>query len=607
MGTCSSQPQEEKEGDSIPFALHGNARFIKPSNRRTNHPMPQILIERMALFLPDATTFFHFLLAFSSPTDGDVLGDLHILLDLGRQLPLEDLWPRIQLHPLNMHLVVPHLSVISKYYAVIEIHDCREIANDTSLHRLATLPFSNIATSFHLVNSSTTWWPASWNQHITSVDMTTSSNPALVHVLSSMSHLTDLTLHACFQEEHLDAIFSWLSTSKITSLAIFAPLAIVLTESMAKSIVQWLETRCVRRLACADLDFSHVPHWEARFHAAMVSCTSLQLSELALERMASSCVATAVVAHVEHLELNLHDADPSMLGPWIDGCQNLRSLTVRDATHRSWVWGARLHEIISKAPALEKVELRGVALDQASMDSFGAALAASHVSSFTMRPYDGVYEGWVSYELDMSLDRLGPWLPRWTRLRRLELSCATRYSKQLDALGDGLVQSSVTNFIALSVSIEFLLAMGPYFERSKLQHLTITNLQSTQKMHRGPPIHGMSLESKLDQTARRSLFHNIFGNCHLKSLNLQQLSMRDDAAKDLAHALRRNDSISRLNVSKNEITINGVHAIVQAIQGRPCPCSELNVSHQLGQTKWANVDAQTLMGAEIYCTTVYGM
>ncbi|KAF0717038.1 Aste57867_2527 [Aphanomyces stellatus] len=451
MGTSASRHHDDDDDD---IWMEGNARFtfINPGHRRLAYRVPRELIERTALFLADATSFFHFLLAFSVSIDA--LGDLQFLLALGRQLPLDDLWPRLQLHRLNMPLVVPYLSAISKYYPVIDVHDCRAICDDTCIEHLATLPLSK-TTTFHLLQSSTMWWPPSWNQHlpITSVVMTMNSSPLFVHELSTMPYLTDLTLHLQNQmvPACLDAIFASLPTSKLMSLEIVASFPVPLTESMAASVVQWLETKCVRRLTCAVLDLSAVPDWEMRFFAAVASCsslTSLRLSELTLER-----VATAIGGRADHLELDLRAANPLMVESLIaTGCDNLRSLIVRDPNFRSFAWGARLHEILAMAPALEKVELFGVALDDASIDSFGAALAASNISWLTLRHYNWDVDEWTVPELHVALHRFGQWLPRCRQLRRLELSCITRDKVEIDALGEGLVESSVTEFIATSIT-----------------------------------------------------------------------------------------------------------------------------------------------------------
>ncbi|KAF0693655.1 hypothetical protein As57867_015342, partial [Aphanomyces stellatus] len=585
--------------------------FIKPGHQRLAHRIPRELIERTALFLADATTFFLFLVAFSTDDDQNALGDLQPLLALGRQLPLDDLWPRLRLHRSNMSLVVPHLAAISKYYAEIDmVGDDNCTVDASTCQAIAALAVSSHP-KLRISKSSSVWWPTTLNEHlhISSIDLYKTNDPIASHMLSTMPYLTDLTLHSCFEEtpNRLKRIFTMLPTSQITSLTIVSPQTIVMTESMAKSVVQWLETRPVRRLACDAWEFAFVPDWEMRFYAAVASCTtltSLRLDEPTLHRMVHFAIDMAV--HVQHLELDLRDADPSILGAVIDSCQNLRSLTVRDPT-RSSAWGARLHEIIVKAPALNKVELFGAALDKASMDSFGAALAASNIASLTLRHYDWDFN-WTSYSLDVALDQLGQWLPRWTRLRRLELSCVTRDKLDIDAVGEGLVNSSVTEFVAASITNDFLVHVAPYLKRSKLQHVSMTNLHSKQK---GSAIY-ISLESQENRKARRAIFDAILANRHLKLFSLRQLPIRDEAAKDLARILRHNNTLLRLDVSNNEMTTKGVDAIVQAMQARPCPSLELNLSGQydrFARSKKTEGIAQLVLrlnGAEIYCATTIG-
>ncbi|KAF0717037.1 Aste57867_2526 [Aphanomyces stellatus] len=371
-------------------------------------------------------------------------------------------------------------------------------------------------------------------------------------VLSTLPHLTHLTLRSCLQDNPAPwaRLLQVLPTSNITSLAMQSPSThakLTLTSAMAESVIQWLETRPVTRLTMDYWDFAAAtPAWEMRFYAALAAAstlTSLRLVEPTLERMVFSLVATSVVTHLVHFELDLKEANPSILGSVLNGLLHLQSLTVRDRSH-SVAWGSRLHQVI--APALVTLQLFGVAIGDASMHLFGTALARSNSTEF------------------------------------------------------------VAAFAAAGISSVFLVHVAPYLGRTiTLNTLTITYLEAEQK---GARLYA-TLDAQLDQSTRRTLFAHMLANPVLKACKLARLNIADYSAKDLARALRRNVSLSRLDLSHNEMTPNGVHAIVYAVQARRLPSLELNFSNQ--HDRFANTNDEPLLhveghGVEIYCATSNG-
>ncbi|KAF0698393.1 Aste57867_10995 [Aphanomyces stellatus] len=87
--------------------------------------LPPDLVQLIAVYIPDASTFFAFLKAFQSTCAGrTTLGDLHYILDLAVAFHRDSdqsLWPELHLYRADTSLR-PTLQRIVKYYSVIHVH-----------------------------------------------------------------------------------------------------------------------------------------------------------------------------------------------------------------------------------------------------------------------------------------------------------------------------------------------------------------------------------------------------------------------------------------------------------------------------------------------------
>ncbi|KAF0720074.1 Aste57867_574 [Aphanomyces stellatus] len=467
--------------------------------------LPPELMQHIATFLPDRTTFFAYLQAYSS--SDDVIGaHLINLWRLGQlTTPItgrsDALWPRLRVDSRPPQSSMPYLEAILKHYTAIPI------SGEFDLTWLDHIPASALSPLHLYLRSSTVpkdvskaVWSASWSKlPITLLDATFFHSPtadAVLDTLPSLMHLASLRVGLFIEESRfltqLHALVQVLPNSKITSLTVdcdsyysLCPSPVHLTTPMFTHLTLWLKTRPVQHVSFSLWSFADVA-----------------------------------------------PAATSTFWDAISTCATLTSLSARDSV----LAGLASHVFPTPLP-MTTVALEGCSLSHPDVHALCTGLTHSRLATLKLTRLGFAFTG---------LDILAQWLPQAVHLCDLELLSLPKDIEQLEALWTGLTQSHVTS---LRLSGQKLLALAATFlPRTPLTCLSIRDYQW--RLHDGQEWRALA------QAVSRS---------SLTALDVSCNNINDEHAAKLASGLDCNHRLAQLTLDQNYITAIGAMKLLHAM------------------------------------------
>ncbi|KAF0717105.1 Aste57867_2493 [Aphanomyces stellatus] len=541
-----------------------SAPQTSPKASRVDH-LTRELVERVALFLPDATSFFNILqaVAVHNPT---ALGNLKPIFELGRSVPLHELWPALCIHTNNADIILPQLSsLLCSFCSVLAFSESLAHPQyDTLVQSVATQ--LQPTTDIHILDSTFVWWPSTWNMHITRLHVNGYSqhdHSDIIQALPTMAKLTRVCLVDCFQRspDLIEGFFDCLPQSKITSLDVITTCEpVIVTRSMLRHASKWLESHRVLHFGFGQWDFRVQNDCLHPFFKALATVHDVRIDEFTLSRFIQFGYGT----DVECLHLNIYNTLGINVDELVSTCyRHLTALTLQDRNktmfYRETTWNQALHAVVVHARRLTTLELVEMFLGDADMELFAAALTTSNIQTLIFR---GCVGGLAKPKPVVAFDQLGRCLPQCKSLRRLEINCRMMDPAHMESFGLGLANSPVTAFVATKITRTFLTTMAPFLGRSKLQELTL----------------GQRDENVMTFWSSFTLFGHLLANPHLTKLTLRQIGLRNSDAYFLGRSIATHTNLRFLDLARNPLSRDTVASLIQILESRPDPACELNVT-----------------------------
>ncbi|KAF0720038.1 Aste57867_617 [Aphanomyces stellatus] len=274
---------------------------------KVDRALPLDVLQRIALWLVDATTCFAFLEALGSPADR---GSLESLWQLGLTIDRDSLWPDLYLDHLDHHTPQEHIRAVLPYYTQVYISGSYDIA-----WLRANLPSSMEIVWFnppHLADmvqdSSLSDWYASWAM-LPVVEVT------LCHVSDDAMYLLDPVLPqmACLKSLHIH------SHSPIDSILAFAASSSTLLELKLEA---WLEIPGID-----DGLVAYLMAWLQRLPVRTLCLSCFYWDAVTRDTKTDFC--NAVLSHPTLSQLKLPDLDMSDLDKMPHPLPKLQTLALQ--------------------------------------------------------------------------------------------------------------------------------------------------------------------------------------------------------------------------------------------------------------------------------------
>ncbi|KAF0688656.1 Aste57867_19726 [Aphanomyces stellatus] len=530
-----TNPVDSRNGFTIQNGLNASSSSYscatprKPRQQGTNALLPFELIQRVALFVEDSTTFFDFLQALQPAPS--LLGHLQILHELSKVLPKEDLWPSLRLTVDSTPKLMPYLKVIAGFYDVIVVTDAVDIPGFETLLALSTAWLHIRTHSARAMG----WYYAHDRVKKWTTFMTTREIPIALRVLPTLASLESLELLHMrgISSAAADMLFDYIPRSKLTTLKIEHPIKI--THRILVNTILWLRLRPVSEFRFGKWTFNQVLDFVASFYEALMSCASLKVlgvTDCTLPQFGNDSTLPQTFP-MHQLELHNCDVTWHVMRTFLARSVHLRSCSISTQTH---------YDVKDfdppQWPHLKHLRLRGLSADLMQRICLGIkapTLLSVTVNGNTMvsNPNDR-----ISHPPDVPF--LG--LP------------TSPYATQCSIIFDVTQAHAIDQrpMSSLIKSLESTLGNALIFP-PRIEHLTYSRIE----------------KYSFSATGGSGAFTLLLASPHLHTLAFRNCGMMDTGAKALAGILRRcHTNLQVLCLEQNGITHKGATAVIQAVQVR---------------------------------------
>ncbi|KAF0694443.1 hypothetical protein As57867_014621, partial [Aphanomyces stellatus] len=324
------------------------------------------------------------------------------------------------------------------------------------------------------------WWPLAWHDNITAIHFDGVQPPPSIATLEKLaSELAGRWARLC------GTFFEHLATSNITSLVLVPDQSTALTATLLTHVTKWLHVVPVRPFHLTRLHLYRVDNQgcEKLFCNALASCRPLINIRWSIDQIDRLVRPCEVFAYLRHFYVAFSNFPSSLESFSCDGLDHLESLTIvtESPTNLDGAWQSHCFDIVWYSPALEKLELYGVGVfHEQLMEDVCVSLARSHVLWFK---YDwGTSPLWY-YENLPDGSHAGRNSVSWSHCRSMD-------ELEAQALGKGLMASTITNFSGWCVTDSFLAGIAPSLVHWKLDtmtnqydnHLSLEHLQLVSRL-----------------------------------------------------------------------------------------------------------------------------